>query len=123
MSYHILIVDDSEADQFLCEYAMQEYDASIKVSKAADGREALSGLKEKHGAFDFIFLDINMPGMNGFEFLDALNQSGYKPRNIIVMLTSSIRDDDHQRCVAYPMVKMVVSKPINRQLLIDCISA
>ena len=64
----ILVVDDDENDQFICEYTIRKFDPAIAILKAQDGTEALAILKTETP--DAIILDINMPIMNGFEFLE-----------------------------------------------------
>ena len=120
MSLQVLVVDDSEADQFLCQYALEHYDPSMTILKAYDGKEALAVIDEKTVKPDYIFLDINMPRMNGFEFLEAYQHRPDSESTVIVMLTSSIQDDDYQRCMSYSQVKMFLSKPLSIDRLSDC---
>jgi len=118
---HILTVDDNEADQFLSEFAIQQYDPTIVINKAYDGKEALDFLESSVSPPALIFLDINMPGMNGFEFLDHFHATQTFTASIIVMLTSSINDDDYQKCIVYDNVKKVISKPLNVEVIAQCI--
>ena len=84
----ILLVDDNETDQFFHEAIIHKYDSTIKIHKAYDGQEALDILDTLEVKPDLILLDINMPGMNGFEFLDAYEQNT-KQTSMIVMLSAS----------------------------------
>ena len=118
---NILVVDDNEADQFLSEFAIQQYDENIVINKAYDGQEALNFLEACDRQPELVLLDINMPGMNGFGFLEQYHQRFSEDASITVMLTSSIREDDYNRCTAYPYVKKVVAKPLNVDVIADCI--
>lgn len=117
---NILVVDDNEADQFLSEYAIQQYDEKFIVDKAYDGKEALHFLEQCNESPEFVFLDINMPGMNGFDFLEHYHLTDHDHAPIIVMLSSSIRSDDKQKCMAYPNVKKVIAKPLNLEAISNC---
>ena len=122
MAHQVLIVDDSEADQFLSEYTLMEYDPTITIFQAYDGKEAIDLLSSGNCKPDYIFLDINMPRMNGIEFLSAYSTAKINDASVIVMLTSSIRDDDRSRCMSFPYVKKCLAKPLSIDSLEDCFS-
>ena len=106
----ILVVDDDENDQFICEYTIRKYDPSIRVLKAFDGTEALDIL---HGETpDAIILDINMPVMNGFEFLDRYAEEFEVHAPVVAMLTSSHLGKDRERAMQYSFVKSYFEKPL-----------
>jgi len=122
MPLTILIIDDSEADQFLMKYTIDQYDPAITLYKAYDGREALELVESQVTQIDFAFLDINMPIMDGLEFLTAYEKLPEKRVAEIVMLTSSIREEDFERCMAFPFVKRCVSKPLDAASLEEILS-
>lgn len=68
----VFLVDDDEDDQLFFMDALKEIDPSIQCSVAKNGKEALNLLKELTILPDVIFLDLNMPFMNGFECLKVL---------------------------------------------------
>ena len=106
----ILVVDDDENDQFICEYTIRKFDPSIRVLKAFDGSEALDIL---HGETpDAIILDINMPVMNGFEFLDRYAEEFAVHAPVVAMLTSSHLGKDRERAMQYSFVKSYFEKPL-----------
>ena len=106
----ILIVDDDENDQFICEYTIRKFDPSIRVSKAFDGAEALDLLRGETP--DAIILDINMPVLNGFEFLDRYAQEFDVHAPVVAMLTSSHLVKDRERAMRYSFVKSYFEKPL-----------
>lgn len=108
----VMIIDDSEADQFICHDMISEYDGNIEILQAYDGLEALEILELQAVAPDAIFLDINMPRMNGHEFLEAYNKIEKKKSIVIVMLTSSNQNEDKQQSLAYNCVKTYFLKPL-----------
>lgn len=108
----ILVVEDSDEDQFLNQAIIAEFDASIAVHQAYNGQEALDMIGNGL-AVDLIMLDINMPLMDGFEFLDK-----YDPLfqecggSVVVMLTSSRQTGDMQKARSYGCVKDYILKPL-----------
>ncbi|CAK7255242.1 response regulator [Shinella yambaruensis] len=106
----ILVVDDDENDQFICEYTIRKYDPSIRIIKAFDGSEALDILHRETP--DAIILDINMPVMNGFEFLDRYAEEFEVHAPVVAMLTSSHLGKDRERAMQYSFVKSYFEKPL-----------
>ena len=72
MVTRFLIVDDDEEDRELFCEAVKEVDASIKCCEAVDGEAGMRLLTQATVRPDFVFLDINMPRMNGFQFIDKI---------------------------------------------------
>ena len=108
----VMIVDDSEADQFLAKHVLEEFDPNLEVLQAYDGLEALEMLKRLETQPDVIFLDINMPRMNGHEFLKAY--SAWEEQSVvIVMLTSSDQEADREKSRAHKAVVDYFTKPLD----------
>src|SRR5204863_3105714 len=84
----ILIVDDDPEDISLFCEAIHEIDSFFKCIAAKNGNEALQLLSKLAKLPDYIFLDINMPGMNGFECLSEIKKNP-KLENIPVVMHSS----------------------------------
>lgn len=107
----ILVVDDNEGDQLLAQITIEQFDKNIKVLQAFDGNEALDILLTSLDRPDVIFLDINMPGMNGHEFLERYTEYA-ADSYVVVMLTTSDQSTDREKCEAYPFVKKYLMKPL-----------
>ena len=105
-----LVVDDQDADQLLAEYAITDYNPAAEIHKAFDGEEALGVLRNVSG-IELILLDINMPGMNGHEFL-ANYHTDDPDAPVVVMLTSSDQTADRERCAQYQIVIDYLTKPL-----------
>lgn len=91
----LLIVDDDDIDAIALERALVKLRWRNKVQRARDGREALDLLKA--GAIPapyIILLDLNMPRMNGLEFLEALRTDPALTHNVVFVLTTSKSDED-----------------------------
>ena len=110
----IMVIDDSAPDQFLTESIIENFDPSISVLQAHDGQEALEMLDEMDEQPSVILLDMNMPRMNGFEFLEEYTKRE-KQSAVVAMLTSSTQDRDKEKAQSYSCVKKYFTKPITTE--------
>lgn len=115
----VLTIEDSEPDQFLTKRAILDFDNEIEVLQAYDGKEALAILKERNAGIDLIFLDINMPGMNGFEFLETYTAQEDETKQVVIMLTSSSQEKDIERAKGYSFVKEYLVKPLTHDVMAE----
>ncbi len=123
----ILLVDDDESCNEFHQLIIEKTACTEKVEVAYDGEEALAFLKSSingvHPEPDIIFLDINMPGMNGWEFLEEYKKlEGEIKSKIVVMLTTSLNPNDKTRaektgCVDGFRSKFLSIKDVNEILL------
>jgi CheY-like chemotaxis protein len=88
---NIFYADDDEDDREIFCIAIQQINPSIKVTFSRDGQEALKILNAQSILPDFIFLDVNMPKMNGAECLIEL-KSDHRLKNIPVVMYSTTSD-------------------------------
>ncbi len=109
----VMVVDDSEPDQFISKVMIEQHDSNITVLQAYDGQEALEVLDKSEIKPQLIFLDINMPRMNGHEFLAAYEKIPNNDASVIVMLTSSDQTKDVEGSAAYQSVKAHFAKPLD----------
>jgi len=120
----ILLVDDDEVCNFLNENVIHLMDVNLKVQSALNGRSALEFVKrQKRDSVQLILLDLNMPEMDGFEFLDEfVNLPDEKKENkVIVILTSSDYEKDRERARKYNVVSGYVTKPLTHEKLVTII--
>lgn len=117
----ILLVDDSEADNFIHRRVITKAACANRVAVCEDGQEALDYLASTRDAVpprpSLIFLDINMPRMDGWEFLKAYESAGQANSPVVVMLTTSCNPDDRSRAESYSSVSAFLSKPLSRESL------
>jgi CheY-like chemotaxis protein len=90
----ILLVDDDMDDQELFGEAMGIVDSSAICHFASDGEEGLSMLETGTLHCDLIFLDLNMPKMNGKQFLAEVKQHKTLSKIPVVIFTTSLREKD-----------------------------
>jgi CheY-like chemotaxis protein len=118
----ILLIDDNQADNEFHRIKIMKADVCNNIKIVTNGQMALDyliksgepGQQESYPKPDLIFLDINMPGMNGFEFLEEykkLDQS-LKSKVVIIMLTTSLNPDDKERALATNEVTDFQNKPL-----------
>ena len=118
----IMLVDDNAADNQFHEIIIREMDAAERVVVSLNGEEALTYLKQD-GQIppELIFLDINMPRMNGWEFLEAYKDltPAQKARVVIVMLTTSGNPEDRERAAHFSEVTGFETKPLTEEMLAE----
>lgn len=121
-----MLVDDDVNDNFFHEREIKKINPECTVIVKHTGREALDYLRSvKNDGSDpnVIFLDINMPGMNGWDFLKEYNwlDINIQDRATIVMLTTSENPDDEARARSFGLVADYIIKPLTREKLKDII--
>jgi len=117
----IMLIDDDEDDNYFHQIILRKMDITHHIQVAQTGLEALDYLEKENAVPDIIFLDINMPGMNGWEFLDEYKKLSAKQRAtvIIIMLTTSISPADQEKAERMPEIASFQSKPMTHEMLTD----
>ncbi|MCC9166382.1 response regulator [Pontibacter harenae] len=120
----VLLVDDDDTTNYLNKRLLTELQVAKEIAVLKNGREALDYLEKACGSEespefkrpDLIFLDIKMPVMDGFTFLDAYQQRGLDAAGhvIILMLTSSASFYDLQKLKNYDKVRKHYSKALTK---------
>ena len=126
--HSILLVDDDYTTNFLNKKLLQRLDVAEHVYTALNGQEALDVLRTHcqpptPHCPALLFLDINMPVMNGIEFLEAYQHLALVQRQsrIIVMLTTSVNPRDLERLRSLPVAKFL-PKPLTAELVIQVLA-
>lgn len=119
-----MLVEDDETVNFYNEFLLNELNAAEEIVIKTNGKDALEFLTNRisGGASlpDLIFLDINMPVMNGFEFLEAYEKQfgdNQQAKALIVMLTTSLHPTDLERAKNFESVSDYVYKPLMEEKL------
>ena len=109
-----LLIDDNEADNVFHEIMIQRAGFTGEVLVFESGEDALDFFRsDGMDVPTCIFLDINMPGLDGFEVAEqATELLADKPAVMLVMLTSSGSPADRDRAAALPIIKGYVTKPL-----------
>jgi CheY-like chemotaxis protein len=117
----ILLIDDNRADNFLHRLAIEEAGCADHVEEALSGEAALKWLQQlaPDELPELIFLDINMPGMDGWEFLDHLAAFSPTPYSqvLIVMLSTSSDPEEIKRGQQDARLANFLPKPLTSESL------
>jgi len=115
----ILLIDDDEPTNFLNRLTLEQAGCARQIQVAQSGHEALEYLRNAALRPDLIFLDINMPAMDGWEFLERYRglPSSRKADIVLIMLTTSLNPDDEKRTLAIPEVSGFEHKPLSQEQL------
>ncbi|MDX2249580.1 MAG: response regulator [Bacteroidia bacterium] len=119
----VMLIDDNPHDNFFHERVIRKMDCTQLILAFQSGKDALDfiRMKEVHPEAhpDLIFLDINMPGMNGWDFLDEYYnlEPELQSRVIIVMLSTSQNPDDHRKARELSLVSAFETKPLTEESL------
>jgi CheY-like chemotaxis protein len=118
----VMLIDDNEIDNLINQKMIEAASVTENIYTHTGAKSAIEFLKnmEKLDVAekvlpDVIFLDIDMPLMDGFQFLDEFEKltSVAKKKCKIVMLTSSINPQDFNRSKKYDNVKLYLNKPLS----------
>jgi CheY-like chemotaxis protein len=118
----VLVIDDDEPTNFLTQMILEESGWVNHIRIAQNGPEALAYLSkcasspsEEFPSPDLILLDINMPAMDGWEFLEEYKKLGKAERIIIVMLTTSLFPEDKRKAERMEEISGFENKPFTME--------
>ena len=116
----VLLVDDDEINNFISIKLIKKALLNTEIAACLNGKFAIEQLteiqyKDPELLPDYILLDINMPIMNGWEFLDEYKRLNIDPlgKSKIYIISSSVFSNDINKARSYPLVKDFISKPLN----------
>jgi CheY-like chemotaxis protein len=119
-----IVVDDDPINNLVCKYNIAGFAPAARIQLFTDPENALAWIREEYiqkaDTLDSVlFLDINMPVMNGWEFLEEFSSlpKTVHERISIFILSSSIDPDDKQNAENHPLVHGYYSKPLNRDTI------
>lgn len=112
----VLLIDDSEIDNYINKAVLSKSEFILEIITKTSGTDALQYLEsaDKHSFPDIIFLDIRMPGMDGFEFMDQYIKL---PKTLtaqckVFVLSSSIDPIDIEKSNSYKEIEKHLTKPL-----------
>jgi CheY-like chemotaxis protein len=126
----VLLIDDDEPTNYISKMVVDAVGCAETIEIATSGQMALQYLTStiesgrQDTGFpkpDLIFLDINMPAMNGWEFMEKYNalEDCQKGNIVIIMLTTSLNPDDRWKSGKLPHISGFENKPLTQQKLDD----
>jgi CheY-like chemotaxis protein len=117
-SLNILLIEDDEIEVMKFNRVLKTIDSNHKIIEANNGEEALEILKEKEIIPDIILLDLNMPRINGIEFLGILKQDPILKYIPAIILTTSNNHTDILECYKIGIAGYVL-KPLKYDDYVD----
>lgn len=122
-----MVVNDNELLIMIAEMMIKSANFAKETLKASDGLEAVQYFESlinnesdlASEAPEFLFLDLHMPNMDGWEFLEYFNEkiSMHFPNLKIAIMSASVEMKEKQMLIKYPMVVEIIDTPINEELL------
>jgi len=119
----VMLVDDNEIDNLINQEMIRSTNFANEILVFLTGQEALAHLaanqNDKDSLPEIIFLDINMPIMNGFQFLKEFESlsADVQQQCKIIMLSSSISPKDIDQAASSRYVRKYLNKPLNERYL------
>lgn len=107
----IYLIDDQPISNFITKKLLEIEGYPGVITDFTDPTEAIHKIAENENAL--IFLDLNMPEMNGWEFMDAMKDKNLHHQ--IIILTSSTSKLDKEKAKSYPCVVKYMEKPMNKK--------
>jgi two-component system chemotaxis response regulator CheY len=123
---NIFLVDDDHIYQFTAKKTLESMGLAEHVSVFHDGEKALRYIKDHiddtASLPDVIFLDINMPVMDGWQFIEEFQHLDMRKKIDLYMVSSSVDEADMKRSLNYPVISDYIIKPVGRTRFAELLS-
>ncbi|KQC02653.1 response regulator [Pedobacter sp. Hv1] len=124
---NLLVIDDDDINIFIIKKIVEKTGFDIDMVAKSNGQQAIDYLSETITAEktlpNLVLIDINMPVMNGWEFVEAYQTLGIEQNVDLYILSSSVYENDIERTKSYSTVKGFISKPLSIERLSELIKA
>ncbi|MCZ4409699.1 response regulator [Cryomorphaceae bacterium 1068] len=119
----VIIIDDDSISILVTETMMRKNDFAKQIITFEQPQKALDFFKTEYswdqGAPEYIFLDVEMPEIDAWEFMDSYKQidPSIQKRKHIILLSATFNPDDETKARTHPMVMELITKPVNGHIL------
>lgn len=125
---NLLVIDDDDINIFIIKKIVEKTGYDIDMVAKSNGQLAIDyvndTLANNVDKFpNLILIDINMPVMNGWEFVEAYSTIGGTPESDLYILSSSVYENDIEKTKSYPNVNGFISKPLSIERLTELLKA
>lgn len=123
MKNYVLLIDDTKLDNFINRILIQQLRISQSIVEFQSAKEALGYLRmmgmENKPYPDYIFLDLNMPEMDGFQFIEQFEEVEYKEKESskIIVVSSTVDPEEIRKVISNPRVHKFIEKPLTKDKL------
>jgi DNA-binding NarL/FixJ family response regulator len=126
MNLSFIIIDNSELDCFIARKLIEQTMANATVKIFREATEALEYMApaSANNNLNIVFLDLRMPGMNGFQFIESFGKQLQEIQDnyFIAVLTSSMNKNELTRLMKYSIIHRVLEKPLTVEKLHEVIN-
>lgn len=119
MLHSVYIIDDDHINNIICKKVITDLHPNAEVSTFLSAKEALQEFTNTSSRPNLIFLDINMPEVDGWQFLEAIKPTVAEGGPKIIMLTSSIAAQDREKANAHPLAFGLLTKPLTKARFLE----
>jgi CheY-like chemotaxis protein len=120
---NLLVIDDDDINIFIIKKIVAKTGYDVEMTAKNNGQLAIDYLKEVSNNPDkfphLMLIDINMPVLNGWEFLDAYEGLTTSIQSDMYMLSSSVYENDIEKAKTYKVIKGFISKPLSLERLTE----
>lgn len=124
---NLLVIDDDDINIFIIKKIVEKTGLAIEMIARNNGQQAIDYLKEtilqNKSLPNLVLIDINMPVMNGWEFIEAYEELNIEQKVDMYILSSSVYENDIEKTKGYKAVKGFISKPLSMERLTELIKA
>lgn len=113
----LLVIDDDDINIFIIKKIVEKTGYNVDMFSKSNGQQAVDYFKEctelNHKYPDLTLIDINMPVLNGWEFIEAFEAMNITHDIDMYMLSSSVYENDIEKAKSYKSIKGFISKPLS----------
>lgn len=124
---NLLVIDDDDINIFIISKIVEKTGYDVEICAKHNGQLAIDYIKDlvdsQQALPELVLIDINMPILNGWEFIEAFEALDLKATNDMYMLSSSVYENDIEKAKSYKSVKGFISKPLSIDRLKELLAA